>query len=156
VNSCPYDDVSDEVYARLNAKVEVMNEQHMHFLSEMGKCDLFHEIDPSLSFPRLESSLYDYCESSLPLDSIVVDDAPSTNLEEVFVPPLISLPLAAPSFSSTPIATIISDLTLLTSPLPLAQCTGLEMGGTSKVDVSVLDDDSLDLSKELCLVEPYF
>jgi len=32
---------------------------------------------------------------------------------------------------------------------------GLEMGETSNCDVSVLEDDSLNRSKELCLVEPY-
>ena len=51
-----------------------------------------------------------------PLESNVVDDAPLTNLEEVFKPPLTSLPLAIPSFSSSSVATSISDLTLLASP----------------------------------------
>ena len=59
------------------------------------------------------------------------------DLEEVFDPPLTSLPLVATSFSSTPITTSINDLTLLTSSFPLAQCTGLEMGEISRGDASV-------------------
>jgi len=50
----------------------------------------------------------------------VVGDAPLTDLEEVFDPPLTSLPLVALFFSSTLVAPSISDLTLLASPLPLA------------------------------------
>jgi len=65
------------------------------------------------------------------------------------------LPVVAPSFSSTPVATSISDLTLLTSTLPLAQCMGLEIGEIFRVDVSVLEDASLLRSKELTLVEPH-
>ena len=34
VNSCPYYDISNESYARLNAIIETMNEQHEHFVSE--------------------------------------------------------------------------------------------------------------------------
>ena len=41
----------------------------------------------------------------------------------------------------------VSDSTLLASPLPLAQCTGLEMGEISEGDVTVLEDDLLDQSK---------
>jgi len=78
-----------------------------------------------------------------------------TDLEEVFDPPLTSLPLVAPFFSNTHMDTSVSDLTLLASPLPLAQYTGLEMSEISRVDVSVLEDDSFDQSKKLCLVEPY-
>ena len=90
-----------------------------------------HEIDPSLPIHRLGYSLYDHCESSLPLKSNFVDDAPLNDFEEVFDPPLTSWPLVAPSFSSTLVATSVSDSTLLTVPLPLAQCTGLEMRETS-------------------------
>ena len=79
-----------------------------------------HETDPSLPIPKLESSLYDDCDSSLPLESNVVDDVASTDLDKVFDLPLTSLPLVPPSFSSNPIATSISDSTLLASPLPLA------------------------------------
>jgi len=53
------------------------------------------------------------------------------------------MPLVASSFSSTLVADSVSDLTLLASPFPLAQCPGLEMGQTSKGDVSILEDDSL-------------
>ena len=93
--------------------------------------------------------------SRLFLKSNVVDDAPLIDLEKVFDPPLTSLSFIAPSFSSTPMDTSVSAPTLLASPLPLAQCIGLEMGETSKGDVSDLEDDSLEWSKELTLVGPY-
>jgi len=67
---------------------------------------------------------------------------------------MTSLALVAPFFSSTSIATSISDLTLLVSPLPLAQCTMLEMDETSCGDVDVLEDASLVRLKEHELVEP--
>jgi len=70
VKSCPYCDVSSEAYARLNAMIETANEQHEHLLSEMRECGLLYEIDP-----RLEASHHEDCESSLPLESNVVDDA---------------------------------------------------------------------------------
>jgi len=57
VNSCPYYDISDESYARLNAIIEIMNERHEHFVSEMRKFSLLHETDSSLPILRLESSL---------------------------------------------------------------------------------------------------
>ena len=93
--------------------------------------------------------------SSLPLESNIVDDAPLTDLEEVFDLPLTYSSLVAPFFSSTPIVTSTSDSTLLDSPFPLAQCTGLEMSETSMGDVSVLEDASLLRSKELTLVTPH-
>jgi len=70
-------------------------------------------------------------------------------------PPLTSLSFVAPSFSITPINTIVSDFTLLTSLLPLAQCKGLEMGDHSRGDASIIEDDLLASSKKLTLVEPY-
>ena len=70
----------------------------------------------------------------------------------MFDPSLNSLPLVAPSIFSTSLATGVSDLTLLASPLPVAQCTELEMGEISRSDVSVLEDDSLSWSKEPALV----
>ena len=76
VNSCPYYDISDELYARFNVIIGTMNEQHEHFVSEMREFGLLHETDSSLPIPRLESSLYDDYESCLPLKSNVVDDAP--------------------------------------------------------------------------------
>ena len=79
-----------------------------------------HETDPSLLIPRLESSLYDDYKYSLLLKSNVVDDTDLIDLEEVFDPPLNSLPLVAPSFSSTPIFASTNDSTLLASFLPLA------------------------------------
>jgi len=50
----------------------------------MREPGLLHEIDPSLPLPRLEANLYDNSESCLLLESNVVDDAPLTDLEEVF------------------------------------------------------------------------
>jgi len=97
----------------------------------MRECSLLHQTDPSLPFPRLEARLYDDCESFFPLKSNVVSDAPLTDLEEVFDPPLTPLTFVALSFSSTPMDTSVSDSILLASPLPLAQCTGLEIGETS-------------------------
>jgi len=64
-------------------------------------------------------------------------------------------PLVASSSSSTPIVTSTSDSTLLDSPFPLGRCTGLEMGETSRGDVSVLEDASLLKSKEFTLVDPH-
>jgi len=121
----------------------------------MRQFGLLHKTDFSLPIPKLESSLYDDYESSLPLESNVVNDAPSTDLEDLFDPLLTSVPLVALSFSSTSIATSVSDSTLLAYPLPLAQCIGLKMGEISRGDVSVLEDDSLSCSKELTLVEPH-
>jgi len=140
VNSCPYYDVFDECYARLDGMIGTMNEQHEHFVSRIRECGLLHENGPSLPCPRLEARLYDDCESSLPLESNVVDDAPLTDLGEVFNPPLAPLTFVAPSFSSTPMDTSVSDLILLTSSLPLAQCTGLEMGETSRGATSSVED----------------
>jgi len=64
----------------------------------MREYGLLHEIDPSLSIPRLESSLDDDYKSFLPLKSNVVDDAPLTDLEQVFDPLLTSLPLLVHPF----------------------------------------------------------
>jgi len=119
VNSCPYYDVSDEAYARLNATIEKMYEQHTHFVSEIRECGLLHVTNLSLPFPILEASLYDDSETSLPLDSNVVDNAPLSGLEKVFDPPLTSFSLVAPSFSGTPTASSVSALTLLASIIPL-------------------------------------
>ena len=73
----------------------------------------------------------------------------------MFDPSSTSLPFVAPSFSSIPKDTSVSDLTLLASPLPLGQGMLSEMGETSKGDVSILEDVSLLKSKELTLVEPH-
>jgi len=66
-----------------------------------------HETDFSLPFPRLEASLYDDCESFLPLESNVVDDTPSIDLEEVFDPPSTTLQFVAPSFSRSFVVILI-------------------------------------------------
>ena len=141
VNSCPYYDVSDECYARVDAMIGTMNEQHERFDSRMREHSLWHETDPNLPCLRLEARLYDDCESSLPLESNVVDNAPLTNLGQVFDPPLTPLTFVAPSFSSTPMDTSVSASILLASPFPLAQCMGLEMGETSQGDASSIEDD---------------
>ena len=120
MNSCPYYDVFDECYARLDVMIGAMNEQHERFASRMREWSLLHETDPSLPCPRLEARLYDDCESFLSLESNVVDEALLTDLEEVFDAPLIPLTFVAPSFSSTPMGTSVSDSILLASPLPLA------------------------------------
>ena len=61
----------------------------------------------------------------------------------MFDPPLTSLSFVAPSVSSTPLATSVGDSTLLASPLPLAQCTGLEIGELFGGNDSVLEEASL-------------
>ena len=121
-----------------------MNEQHNCFDSEMRKFSLLCDTDHSLPFLKSEASLYDDYQSSLPLGPSFVDDASLTALEEVFDPHFTFSSFVALSFSSTPIDATINALTLLFSSLPLAQCTGLEMGKPSKGDVSVIEGDSLD------------
>ena len=54
-------------------------------------------------------------------------------LEEVIDPPYV-----VPSLSSTPNDTTDGVVSYLFSPLPLAQCTGLEMGESSRGDASLL------------------
>ena len=51
--------------------------------------------------------------------------------------------------------TSVSDSILLASSLPLAQCTGLEMGETSRGDANSVEDVLLFWSEGLALVEPY-
>ena len=121
----------------------------------MKEFGLLHETSPSRPIPRPESSLYDDHESSLPLESAIIDDASLPDLEEVVDPPFTSSPLVAPSPSSTPLVTSTSDSTLFDSPFPLAQCTGLEVGETSGGDVRTLADVSLSRSKEFKLVAPH-
>jgi len=113
VNSYPYYDIFDELYATFNAMITTMNEQHKHLVIEMRECDLLHEIDPSLSSLRSTSSLCDDHQSSLPLGPNFIDSARLTDLDEVFDPSLTSLSFITQSFSNKPIDTIISDLTSL-------------------------------------------
>jgi len=120
MNFYPYYVVSDELYPTLNAMIETMNEQYKCFVGEMREFGLVHETDRSLPFARLEASFYDDCESSLSLGSNFMDDAPSTDLVKALDPSLTSLPLITPSFSSTPIDTIVSDLALLLSSIQLS------------------------------------
>ena len=42
VNSCPYYDVSDELYVRLNVIIETINERHGHFVNEIREFGLLH------------------------------------------------------------------------------------------------------------------
>ena len=77
VNSYPYYDVCDKCYARLNAMIETINGRHENFVNEMRGFGLLHETGPSVPFAKLEASLYDDFESSLSLESNVVDDVPS-------------------------------------------------------------------------------
>jgi len=62
---------------------------------------LLHETDPSLPIPRRDCSLFDDYESSIPLVCDVVDDAPLTDLEEVFDPPFLLRHLLLHSFLAT-------------------------------------------------------
>jgi len=106
VSSHPHYDIFHECYAMLDAMIGRINEKLKHFVSEMRKCGLLHGTDPSLSFPRLESSLYDDYESSFVLWSNLVDGTPSTNQEEAFDPPLTSLSVITPLSASTPIVIV--------------------------------------------------
>ena len=108
--------------------IGTMNERDGHFVSEMREFRLLQEINCSLPVLRLESSLYDDCESFLSLEYNIVDDAPLTHLEEAFDPPLTSLPLVASSFSSFVVASSISDLTLLSFPPPFSSVHGVRDG----------------------------
>ena len=67
------------------------------------------------------------------LEFDVVDDTPLIDLEKAFGYPLISLPFVDISFSNTPTNTTISASLLLSSPLYLDQCMGLEMGENFRV-----------------------
>jgi len=112
-----------------------------------------HKTDPSRASPTVDVSLYDDYESSLPLDTDSTVDTPLTDLEKVIDPSLSSLSYVASSLSSTPRDTAIGDLTLLASPLPLAQCTGLEMGESSNSDASFIKGSLLDWSNGPILMQ---
>jgi len=100
-------------------------------------------------------NLHDNCKFSLALDLNVLKDAPLTDLEEMFDPPLTLSPIVSPSFLNTPTDTSVNDLPLLTSLLPSAQFMSLEMGEFCRRGASVLEDDSLDRFKEFILVVSY-
>jgi len=155
VNSCPYYDISNECYARLDDVIETMNERHEFFISEMRECGLLHEIDPSPSSPRPVVNLYDDYESFLPLEPNFMVDAPLTGLEEVVDPPLTSLPFIAQSSSSTPKGITEGVLSVLSFPIPLAQRAGLEMGESSMGDASFIKDDLVDWLGELTLIDRF-
>ena len=79
-----------------------MNEQHECFVGKMRECGLLHATDPSPSSSRLEVSIYNDYESSLPLEPTFMIDSPLSDPEEVIDPPLTSLPFVTSSLSSTP------------------------------------------------------
>ena len=64
MNSCPYYDVFNEAYARLNAMIETMNEQHEHCVSEMREFGLLDKTD--LVYLSLCSTLVFMMIMSLP------------------------------------------------------------------------------------------
>ena len=103
----------------------------------------------------LKVSLYDDYESFLLLKLDFMEHTPLTGLEEVIDPHLVLLSFVAPSLSSTPRETTVDDLTLLASPIPLAQCTKLEMCDPSRRNASFVKDDLLDWSEEPTLIEPF-
>jgi len=83
------------------------------------------------------------------VDSCLID------LEEMIDPPLVSLPFITPSLSSTPRDTTKGALHLLSSPLPIAQCTGLEMGESLRGDSICVEVDLLDSSSDI-IVRAFF
>ena len=144
MNSYSYYDISDTCYVKLNFVMETMKEQYECFLGEMRECSLLLETDPSPSSPRLEFSLYDDYEFSLPLEPNITVDSPLIGLEKVTDPPLLSSPFVTTPLSSTPRNSTEGVLSLLSPTLPFAQCTGLEMCESSMSDASFVKDDLLD------------
>ena len=119
VNSCPYYDIFDACHARFKAVIETMNERRECFVGKIRECGLLHKTDPNPSSPRLEVSLYDDYESSLPLESSFIDVRLSIDLGKVFDPPLTPSSLVAPSLPSKPRDITGGVLSLLSTPLPL-------------------------------------
>ena len=136
-NSYRYDIYAD-CYVNLTAVIETMKEQHECFVSKMREYGLLQKTNPSPSSPRLEVSLYDNYESSLPLEDV------------------IDLSFVAPPLSSIPKDTTEGVLHLLSSPFPLAQCMGLELGESLRGDASFVENDLLDWSRDNVLKEPSF
>ena len=91
-----------------------------------------------------------------PLESSFIDVTLSIDPGKAFDPPLTPSSLVAPSLPSTPKDTTEDTLRLLSSPLPLAQCTRLEMGDSSRGDASFIEDDLLVWSGNNILLEPSF
>ena len=150
-NYCPYYDISDDCYANLNALIGTMDERLNFFVDTMRERDIMLETDPSPSSLRLEVNLYDDYESSLPLEPAFITPTPLTGLEKVIDPPYV-----APSLSSTPSDTTGGVVGLLSSPIPLAQCTELEMGESSRSDASLIEDDLHVWSAHHGSLEPSF
>jgi len=118
-NSDPYYDIFVECYAKLDAMIGTMNERLQSFDGKKRESGLLYETNPSPSSPRLEISLYDDYESSLPLESTFINITSSIDLGEP-VDPLLAPSLIAPSLPSTPRDTTKGTLHLLSSLLHLA------------------------------------
>ena len=123
--------------------IKTIKEQRKHVVSEMRSATYCMRPTLVYFYVDFKARLYDDCESSLPLESDFVVDAPLTDLEKIFDPSLTSLPFVALSSSTTPIDSTVSDLPLLASHVRLAQCTGLEMGEPFGGDGSIVEDDHL-------------
>ena len=107
------------MYAKLDAIIVALNEQHEYFVSEMKECGILHGTNPSLASPGFEVSLNDdYEYYSLPLEPNFIAYMSLTGLEEVIDCPLISPPFVASSLSSTLRDTTEDVLRLLSSPIP--------------------------------------
>ena len=72
MNSCAYYDVFDECYAKLDAMIRTINEQHEHFVIEMRDYGLLHGTDPNLPFARLKASLFDVASLPSPASRILL------------------------------------------------------------------------------------
>jgi len=141
--------------AKLNAMIGTMNERFEYFVGKMRETGLLHETAPSPCFPQLEVSLYDDYEYSFPLEPDFMADSSLTGLGEVLVCSLTSLPFIALSLPSTLTDTTEGVLHLLSSSaLPLAQCTGLEIGESLVGDASCIEDDSLDWLGDITVLKP--
>ena len=114
-----------------------------------------YETNPSLSSLKVSTNFCDYCDSYLPIEPDSTIDTPLTDLEEVFNPPLTSLTFVVPSFSSTPIVTIVSNLTLFASPFFLIPCMELKIGEPYRTDAITIEDDLFHWSKKHTLIESY-
>jgi len=83
--------------------------------------------------------------------SLILWLTPLTGLKEVIDPPLPPSPFVASSLSSTPRDTTENVLSLLSSPLSLAQSTRLEMGESLRGDDGCVEDDLLDKLGDIAL-----
>ena len=89
--SCPYY-ISNDGFARLSNMIETIDKQRVELEVKMREFDLSHQIDLKFSSPKLDVCLCDDGLSFSPLES---------GLEAVLDPFLTTLPLVAPSSTST-------------------------------------------------------